>query len=104
MRKFVAILCLTLVGGAALWLPGTLSAAESNEMMRIDEVSCKDIMRTSGENRVTALAILHGYMLGKRGVTTIDAQAMGQTSDQFIEHCLDHPDDAALSSFETISK
>ena len=104
MRKYLAVLCLTVVGGAALWLPGTLSAAESNEMRRIDQVSCKDIMRTSGEDRVIALALLHGYLMGKRGVTTIDAVAMGQASDQFIEFCLDHPEDGALSTFEAIAK
>jgi hypothetical protein len=72
-------------------------------MRRIDEVSCKDIMRTSGEDRVIALALLHGYLLGKRGSTTIDAIVMGQVSDQFIEYCLDHPADPALSSFEAIA-
>jgi hypothetical protein len=104
MRKLLAVFCLTIAAGAASSMPVKSLAAETDELRRIDEVTCKDIMRTSGEDRVIALALLHGYFLGKKGMTTMDAEAMGQVSDEFIEYCLDHPGDPALASFEAIAE
>lgn len=65
---------------------------------------CKDIMRMSGEERSIALAVFHGYYLGKAGATQYVSSKLGQASDDFIEHCLEHPKDPALSTFAKFSK
>ena len=64
----------------------------------INSYTCKDIMRATGEDRVISLALLHGYFLGKNGVTTIDADAMRKATDEFIEYCLDHPTATAVEA------
>ena len=67
-------------------------------------LTCKDVMRLSGDDRSIALAFAHGYVLGKKGRTQYDVEALSQITDKFIDHCLDNPKDNALASFETIAK
>jgi hypothetical protein len=59
---------------------------------------CKDIMRSSGEDRAISLAFLHGYFLGKKGTTTYRIEDMQKATDQFVEYCLDHPTTKALEA------
>ena len=78
--------------------------AEPNDTKRdFSNLACKDVMRLSGTDRDIALAFTHGYMLGKKGTTEYDVDALAQVTDRFIDHCLDHPADNALQSFEKIA-
>ena len=81
-------------------------AADSSkgDMKDLKSFTCKDIMRLSGEDRSVALAIAHGYVLGKKGKTQYSVDALSKITDQFTDHCLDNPKDNALSSFEKIAK
>jgi len=80
-------------------------AAEPAETKRdFSNLSCKDMMRLSGADRDIALAFAHGYMLGKKGTTQYDVDALAQVTDQFIDYCLDHPAEPALQSFEKFAK
>lgn len=65
--------------------------------------TCKDMMRLSGQDRDLALALAHGYVLGKKGTTQYSIEALGQITDKFLDHCLDNPKDNALASFEMIA-
>lgn len=60
-------------------------------------------MRQSGEDRVIALALVHGYRLGKKNTTQYDPKVLGQISDKFMEYCLDHPSEKGLAAFEKIA-
>ena len=66
--------------------------------------SCKEIMRLSGGDRDIALAFAHGYMLGKKGTTRYNVDALAKITDQFIDYCLDHPAENALQSFEKFAR
>ena len=95
---------LTAAAIAALFLGGSTALAEEQPQMKdMTNSLCKDVMRYSGEDRVIALAILHGYRLGKKNTTQYDPQALGQLSDKFMEYCLDHPSEKALAAFEKIA-
>lgn len=59
---------------------------------------CKDVMRMSGDERDLTLSFLHGYYLGKKAATEYVVGTLGKASDDFIEYCLDHPNDIALDS------
>jgi len=76
----------------------------AGKMKDLKDFSCKDIMRLSGEDREVALAIAHGYVLGKKGKTQYSIDALAQITDKFLDHCLDNPKDNALSSFEKMAK
>jgi len=88
-----------------LVLAGTAAAAEPAGAERdFGALACKDVMRLSGSDRDIALAFAHGYVLGKKGTTQYNVDALAQVTDQFIDFCLDHPADNALKSFEKIAK
>jgi hypothetical protein len=92
-----AITVLILASSAAL-------GDEPSTSKDLKTYTCKDAMRLSGEERVIALALLHGYNLGKKNTTQFNTEAMARVTDSFIDYCLDHPAEKALESFEKVSK
>lgn len=95
---------LTAAAVAALFLgsPGVI-AEEQPVMNDLSKRVCKDVMILSGEDRVIALAILHGYRLGKKKTTQFNPETLGEISDKFMDHCLDNPGENALAAFEKIA-
>jgi len=95
---------LTAAAIAALFFGGSAVLAEEQPQKKdMNDSLCKDVMRYSGEDRVIALAILHGYRLGKKNTTQYEPETLGQISDKFMEYCLDHPSEKALAAFEKIA-
>jgi len=84
-------------------LAAGVTASEPANPKDLGSYACRDIMRLSGEDREIALALAHGYMLGKQNTTRFDTDTMARTTDAFIDYCLDHPAENALTSFEHAS-
>ena len=82
----------------------SVSAAEKAAMNDLNDYLCKDVMRLSGVDREISIALVHGYRLGKKGTTDFDTQALSEITDEYMEHCLDNPNDKALAAFEKIAK
>ena len=61
-------------------------------------------MRLSGQDRDVALALAHGYVLGRKGTTKYEIEVLAQITDKFIDYCLDNPKANALEAFERIAK
>jgi hypothetical protein len=92
---------------AALSLAGTNALAAdppSQNARDLRDNTCKDVMRLSGQDRDVALALAHGYVLGKKGTTKFEIDRLALITDKFIDHCLDNPKDNALAAFEKIAK
>lgn len=70
----------------------------------INALLCKDIMGMVDEDKTIALSLMHGYVMGKKGVTQYVSGSLGKASNEFIEYCLDHPYDKALDTFAKIAK
>ena len=87
------------LGGA---LSGT--AMGQDEQKDISSYSCKDVMRMSGTDRELALAVLHAFILGKKGTTKFDVPKLTNATDEFVEYCLDNPKDNALAVMEKFTK
>jgi hypothetical protein len=88
---------------AALFFGGSAIAAEEPSAQKdLSSFQCKDVMRLSGSERENALALLHGYRLGKMNTTEYEIEALAAITDKFIDHCLDNPGDKALAAFEKI--
>ena len=79
-------------------------AAESLGQGDLSGHTCKDVMRLSGEDREIALALVHGYVLGRKGTTKYDVEVLAEITDRFIDYCLDNPKDNALAAFEKIAR
>jgi len=86
---------------SALFIGGLAFAAEEPSTQKdLAGFTCKDFMRLSGSERESALALLHGYRLGKMNTTQYEIEALAAITDKFIDHCLDNPNDNALATFE----
>lgn len=90
---------------SALFFGGSAALSEEPSNKKdLSEFLCKDVMRLSGSERENALALVHGYRLGKMGTTQYQIEALADLTDRFIDHCLDNPNDKALESLEKLGK
>jgi hypothetical protein len=71
------------------------SAQDSNER-RVEQYTCKDILRETGSNREVAVAFLHGFLLGKSGNSKFNLETLAKQTDAFLERCLDNPQAKAV--------
>jgi hypothetical protein len=92
-----AVTALSMLAAA---IPATTIAADTRDFAA---QTCKEVMRLSGNDRDIAIAFAHGYVLGKKGTTQYEVDTLAQITDRFIDHCLDHPADKALQSFEKLA-
>ena len=83
-------------------LHGNAGAAEGGAV-DLTQYLCKDIMRMSDDERAVSLGVLHGYSLGKKGVTTFVSEDLAKVSTDFVEYCLDNPHEKAMASFEKLA-
>jgi hypothetical protein len=65
---------------------------------------CKDVMKLDENTRVLAVTFLHGYNLGKKGTTKFNRAKLSDASYKFIDYCMDHPKEIALSAIGRIVK
>jgi len=91
MTLAALILSATLIG-----LPAAAFAQDSSAR-NVDQYTCKDIMRGSDDSRTTAIAFLHGFLLGKSGSSAFNLDTMAKQTDAFIENCLDNPNEKAVN-------
>ena len=75
----------------------------SARTVSLDSFLCKDVMRMSGDDRLIATALLHGYLLGKKGTIKYVPAELGKVTDSFTEHCLSNPNDNALEAFTKLA-
>ena len=70
----------------------------------VDQYLCKDVMRESGADRDVAIAFLHGFLLGKTGKSDFNVDILRKQSDEFIEMCLQKPNDKAIDVMTAVKK
>ena len=93
MRALVAGFgVVTLLTGISSW-PTT---AQQTKTRSVEQYTCKDIMREHGADRDVAIAFLHGFLLGRSGISTFDRDALHRQTNDFIERCLDNPGEKAV--------
>ena len=98
--KRLAIMFVVSASVAVVSTSGT-SAEKADE--DLNDYSCKEVMRFAGEDRRGAIALFHGYFLGKQGKTTFNTETLMERTDQFIDYCLDNPTVKALDSMARVS-
>jgi hypothetical protein len=90
--------------GAAVILAGAIAPAwaQDSKDRTVEQFSCKDVMRESGANRDVAIAFLRGFLLGKSGGTKFNLDVLHKQSDDFIEYCLNNPNEKAMDAMAKI--
>lgn len=100
----VAAALLLVVEHSAAQPAKTDQTTKSDKADDLDRFLCKDVMRMSGDDRVIAISVLHGYTLGRKGATKYVPAELSKISDSFVEHCLNNPNDKALQAFTRLAK
>ena len=72
------------------------ASAQDNTDRAIEQYTCKDILREGGSNREVAIAFLHGFLLGKSGGSKFNIGVLTKQTDDFVDRCLDSPNDKAV--------
>ena len=78
------------------------ASAQQDTSRTIEQYTCKDVMRENGANRDVAIAFLHGYLLGKSGISKFNLDTLHKQTNEFIERCLDNPGDKAVEVMSRI--
>jgi len=78
--------------------------AQANSDRTIEQFTCKDIMRETGNNRGAAIAFLHGYLLGKSGASKFNLDILQKRTDEFVDRCLDNPQSKAEDIMSAVTK
>jgi hypothetical protein len=73
---------------------------ENSSNINLESITCRSLLRQGDADREATIAYFHGFMSGKNNELSADTLALGETSDQIIEHCIDNPDDSLLQVFE----
>ncbi len=98
-----------LIISSLLLASSTVAAETKNQPGHSDPndlktVTCKEVMRLSGEERWAALGVLHGYALAKKGTTVYVIDKLAQATDDFMDYCLDNPKAGALEAMLKFAK
>jgi hypothetical protein len=93
-----AILQTVLAVAIITGLPTSVARAQSADSRTVEQFTCKDIMHEGGQSRDTAIAFLHGFILGKSGSSDFSLEKLTKQTDAFLDLCLDNPKDVALDA------
>lgn len=103
MNFFLKMMKMTALVGMTVLSVGSVSAQDKSDRT-VEQFSCKDILRESGESRNVAVAFLHGYMLGKSGSSKFNVAAMAKQTDQLIDRCLENPGEKLIEAMAKVQK
>ena len=95
---------LAVAAAAVLGSAVNIAGAQPQADRTVDQYTCKDLMRDGGPTREIAVAFLHGYLLGKAGGSRFNLETLSKQTDDFVERCLDNPNEKALDAMMAVKK
>lgn len=76
------------------------SGANADDTVDLKALSCRELLKTDGEERANLMIFMHGFMSGKKGNLTINGPALAEASDKIIDGCIDNPKEKLITLFE----
>ena len=76
-------------------------ASDTQDMYVIGDITCKEVMILSGDERDEVVSFMHGYLAGEAKKTGIDVVKLATATDVFLDRCLDSPQDKALATMRS---
>jgi hypothetical protein len=86
--------------GSAVTAEKEAADTDANVTYKIDEMTCRQLLRMSGDSRDFTVVFLHGFVSGKKSELVFDAVSLTGATDKAIDTCIDNPDGKLLSAFE----
>lgn len=98
-RKNRALVLAAAMTSLAIW---PAYAQDQGVKVNIDQVSCREMLKMTSDERDFTMIFLHGFMSGKKGQIEFDGPALTEATDQVLDACIGSPDDSLLSVFEKV--
>jgi hypothetical protein len=95
----LASLAACLLTNNLLWA-GDTPSDEDAASFSLTDMTCKEVMILSGEDRVGVISFLLGYFAGKSNTTDLNLTALSHATDKFLDTCLDNPTANALTTMQ----
>lgn len=104
MKKYSSLLLFSTIAVGIIALPvrSQSEAANSEDIPSLTAMTCRQLLKSSGEERTNSLIFMHGYISGKKGETQIDAPALTNVTEQAIDTCIDNPERSAFEVLEEV--
>ena len=67
---------------------------------QIDEWTCGDMLRETGDSRDFTMIYMHGFISGKKSEMVMDTLELTQATDRLLDICIADPSANLLKSFE----
>ena len=105
MKKFSRLVLFSAIATVSLGVPAWSqtepeTAESSEDIVDLQTMTCREILKSEGEDRANTLIFMHGYINGKKGQTTINAPVLADVTNQIFDTCIDNPEQTLLSVFE----
>lgn len=71
---------------------------------KIDQVTCREMLKMAGSERDFTMIFMHGFMSGKKNELLFEPGPLAEASDMVLDQCISKPDATVLSIFETVRK
>lgn len=70
----------------------------------VTKVTCKEVMSGNDQGRAVSIAFYQGYLLARKGETSIDIESASANADAVLDYCLSNPTSTVLDAFSKASK
>jgi len=94
MRRALLIVLVTVLVAGWAWAQNL-----TPRVIRIDMLTCQELLSLSGEQRDRALIYFSGYLDGKQQATTWDERLTGERIDRALAECKSKPETPLLRVF-----
>ncbi|MGB5631681.1 MAG: HdeA/HdeB family chaperone [Waterburya sp.] len=72
----------------------------TEDIIELQTMTCREVLKSDGEDRANTLIFMHGYISGKQGDATINPPMLADVTDQILDTCINNPEQTLLSVFE----
>lgn len=74
--------------------------SETDSTINLESITCRSLIEMDDEGKNITLIFFHGLITGRRDEMIFDSEALSQTTEQIVDHCIDNPEDLLISAFE----
>lgn len=106
MKNFMILAALTITASPAAIAAQSAETPTDDQArtLPIAALTCRDLLQASGQKRDLLLALMHGYVAGKKGLQSVDTVDMSFATDKVVDHCIEAPSDRLLAAFAATGK
>ena len=106
MKNFMMLLALAITASPSAVAAQSAEVATDDQVrtLPIASLTCRDLLQASGQKRDLLLALMHGYVAGKKGLQKVDTVEMSFVTDMVVDHCIEAPSDRLLAAFAATEK